>query len=412
MKATVTQANATERVLDIEIPRERLDRIFQDKVKKYSRELKVNGFRPGAVPKQVVASRYKEPIAAEALETLVEDVVREACKDNGIEPVGPGRVDKLENEEGKPVIVKAVMEVDPEIELGDYRFGIPVQPSPVDDAVVQARIDDIRRQLAQETPAERAARIGDVVMARYQRIEIEGEEQPLPEHPVFRVELGRGSVPDLDKSLEGVSAGDVKDVAFAFPADYANPVLAGKKSAYTLAVEQVLEVKMPELGAEFAQSIGYENVDDMRARLKERLEEANLRQAREAAWNEAIGRLLANHPVEVPKARIRNYVNHRLKEMGHTHEDGNHGHDHSDLELEAVNQIRRWRILDAIAAKENVKPDQESVDARIRELAMRYGTDFEGLKASLRKSGKILDIREEVKAEKTLDLVIGYKTSS
>jgi trigger factor len=168
-------------------------------------------------------------------------------------------------------------------------------------------------------------------------------------------------------------------------------------------------VKLPELNDEFAKNIGYDTVADMTEKLKERLAEANLRHARETAWNEGIERLLQNHPLEIPKARIRNYVENRLREQGHVHEHDDHGHDHSDLEAEAENQIRRWRLIDAIAAKENVKPDQEAVDARIRELAMRYGTDFESLKASLRQSGKILDVREEVKAEKTLDLVIGYK---
>jgi len=412
VKITLTEASATERVLDLEIPRERLDKVFQDKLRKYSKTIKVNGFRPGAVPKDVVAKRFGEPIAAEALETLVDDAVREACKEKSIDPVGPGRVEKLENEDGKPIVVKAVMEIDPEVTLGEYKFEIPLNAAPVDDATVTARIDDIRRQLAAEAPVERAAATGDVVMARYNRIEIEGQEQPLPQHPVFRVELGKGSVPALDKALEGVKAGDVKSVSFSFPADYANPALAGKASAYDLAIEQVLEVKLPALDDEFAKNIGYESVADLQAKLKERLVEGNLRQAREAAWNEAIERLIAAHPIPVPKARSASYVNRRLKEMGHVHENDNPehgGHDHSDLELEALNQIRRWKILDAIAAKENVKPDQEAVDARIRELAMRYGTDFEGLKASLRQSGRIVDIREEVKAEKVLDLVIGYK---
>jgi trigger factor len=340
--------------------------------------------------------------------------VREACKDQAIEPVGPGRVEKLENEDGKPIVAKVILEIDPEVILNDYKFNIPLTTAPVDDAVVTARIDDIRRQLAQESPLDRPAQTGDVVMARYLRIETEGQEQPLPQYPVFRVELGKGSVAALDKALEGVKAGETKDVAFTYPADFANPVMAGTKAAFSLAIDQVVEVKLPEVNDEFAKGIGYESVDEMRAKLKERLAEANVRQAREAAWNEAIDRLIQNHPVEIPKARIQNYVNHRLKEMGHVHEhdDPEHGsHDHSDLEQEAVSQIRRWRILDAIATKENVKPDQEMVDERIRELAMRYGTDFESLKASLRKSGKILDIREEVKAEKTLDLVIGYSAA-
>ena len=76
VKATVTSSSATERVLDLEIPRDRLDKIFEDKVKKYSKTIKVNGFRPGQVPKNVVAARFKEPIAAEALETLLEDAIR------------------------------------------------------------------------------------------------------------------------------------------------------------------------------------------------------------------------------------------------------------------------------------------------------------------------------------------------
>jgi trigger factor len=410
VKATVTTSSATERTIDLEIPRERLDKIFQDKIKKYSKTIKVNGFRPGQVPKAVVEARYKEPIQAEALETLVEDALREACKENSIEPVGPGKIDKLENEAGKPIIVQAVMEIDPVVEPKDYIYNIPLNPGVVDDALVATRVEDIRRQLGQEIEAPRAAKAGDVVMARYEKIEVEGKTQELPQHPVFRVELGKGSVPELDKALEGVKKGDVKDVSFTFPGDYANQILAGKHSSYTLAIEQVLEVVLPELDDTFASSIGYEGLEDLKTRLKERLQESAVREAREKAWDEAIGRLLANNPVEVPKARIQNYVNHRLKEMGHEHEDHT-GHDHSDLEEEALMQIRRWRLIDAIAAKENVKPAQEDVDAKIKDLAMRYGTDFESLKATLRKNGKIVDIREEAKAEKTLDLIIGYKAA-
>ena len=408
MKATVTSSSATERVIDLEIPRDRLDKIFQDKIKKYSKQVKVNGFRPGQVPKAVVEARYKEPIQAEALETLLEDAIREACKTNALEPIAPARVENLDNAEGKPITAKAIVEIDPPVEPKDYLYDIPLKTGAVDDALVASRVEDIRRQLGQEIEAPRAAKVGDVVMARYEKIEVEGQAQELPQHPVFRVELGKGSVPELDKALEGVKKGDVKDVSFTFPGDYANQSLAGKHSAYKLAIEQVLEVVLPELNDEFASSIGYENLEDLKTRLKTRLEESAVREAREKAWDEAIGRLLANNPVEVPKARIQNYVNHRLKEMGHEHEDHT-GHDHSDLEQEAETQIRRWRLIDAIAAKENVKPAQEDVDAKIRDLAMRYGTDFESLKATLRKNGKIVDIREEAKAEKTLDLIIGYK---
>ena len=412
MKATMTQSSATERILDIEVPRERLDKIFDEKVKKYGREIRINGFRPGNVPKQVIVSRFKEPISAESLEALVDQVVKEACKQNNIEPVGPGRVEKLDNEEGKPIFVKAVMEIDAPVELKNYRFDIPLNPAPVDAAAIEAAIQDLRRQWGQETPVERAAQTGDTVVARYQKIQIDGQDQPLPQYPVFRVELGKGSVPELDKSLVGVKTGEVKDVSFTFPADYSNTALAGHPSAYTLFIEQVVEVNWPDLNGEFARNLGYTDLADMHARLKARLQENALRQAREAAWEEAVRRLLDSHPLPIPKARIQNYVHHRLEEMGHHHAEGeDHGHDHSDLEREGELQIRRWKLLEAIAEKETIKPSQEEVDAKIHSLAQRYNTGFEGLKASLRKNGKIVELREEVKAEKTLDFIIGYKAS-
>src|SRR6185436_5725488 len=113
MKTNVSEPSTTERVLEIEIERERLEKIFDDKLKKYGKEIRINGFRPGQVPKQVIATRFGDSIRNEALETLLDQALKEACKEQGIEPVGQGRIDKLENDAGKPILVKAVFEVDP-----------------------------------------------------------------------------------------------------------------------------------------------------------------------------------------------------------------------------------------------------------------------------------------------------------
>lgn len=220
MKTNVSNPSSTERVLEIEVERERFDRIFDDKVKKYSKEIRINGFRPGQVPKNVVAQRFKGPIKAESLETLVEEVLKEACKENGIDPVAPGRIEKLETEEGKPILVKAVLEVDAPLELKDYRLDIPVHPAEVSDSEVDAQLQGLRKRKAGETKVERPAAAGDVVVAEYQSIVIEGEERPLPQYRDFRLELGTSSIPEMDQALMGASAGEERDVAFSFPADY------------------------------------------------------------------------------------------------------------------------------------------------------------------------------------------------
>jgi trigger factor len=409
VKATLTNPTTTERVLDIEVERERFDKIFDQKVKKYSKEVRINGFRPGNVPKEVIAKRFKDPINAESLEALVEEVLKEACKEHNIEPIAPGRIEKLENEAGKPVFVKAVLEVDPPLDPKDYKLDIPVHGADIADSEVDAQIAMLQKRQADETKVERAAALGDIVVAQYLSISIGGEAKPLPPRPEFRMELGTSSVPAMDRALIGATAGEEKLVAFTFPADYSQPDFAGKDSEYQLRILEVMEVKLPALDDELAKKYNFDSLAVFKSRIKEDLTKQSLQKAKEEAYEEAMRRLMETNPFEIPKARIANYVRYKLEQQGHVHESDDHGHDHSDMEQEAVFNIRRYRLLEEISKKEKIKPTTEEVDARVKEMAEQYGTDFESLKAQLRKSGKIIDIREELKSEKTLDFVIGFK---
>ncbi len=409
MKAILSEPNSTERVLDIEVERERFDKIFDQKVKKYSKEVRLNGFRPGQVPKDVVAKRFKDPINAESMEALVEEVIKEACKEHNIEPIAPGRIDKLENEAGKPITLKAIMEVDPPLVVKDYKLDIPVHAADISDADVEVQVEMLRKRKADESKVDRASALGDIIVAEYISISIDGEDKPLPQHREFRIELGVGSIPEMDKALTGAKAGEEKHVSFAFPDDYRQTNLAGKRSEYNLKILEINEVKLPALDDEFAKGYGFESMEGCRTRIREDLGKQSLQRSREEAYDEAMRRLLDTNNFDIPKARIQNYVRYKLEEQGHKHENDDHGHDHSDLEEEAAFNIRRYRILEEIAKIEKIKPSTEEVDARVREMAEQYGTDFETLKASLRKNGKIIDIREELKSEKTLDFVIGFK---
>jgi trigger factor len=409
VKTNITEPSSTERVLDIEVERERFEKIFDTKLKKYSKEIRINGFRPGQVPKQVIATRFGESIKQETLEALVEEVLKEACKENNIETVGPGRLEKLENEPGKPILIKAVMEIDPPVEVKDYKLDIPVNPAEVSDADVATQIEGLRKRKGDELKVDRKAVLGDVVVYEYLKVVMDGTERPIPARS-FRTELGIGNLKEMEDGLVGASAGEERSVTVNFPADYYQSDLAGKKAEYQLKILEVNEVRLPALDDEFAKGFGFESLDAFKARIREDLGKQALQRAKEEAYEQAMRQLMQKNDFDIPKARIQNYVNYKLQQQGHHHEPGEeHGHDHSDLEQEAVFNIKRYRLLEEIARKENIKAAQEDVDTRIRELADQYSTDFETLKASLRKSGKIVDIREELKSEKTLDFVIGFK---
>jgi trigger factor len=410
VNTNISESSSTERVLAIEVERERMDRIFEEKVKKYSKEVRINGFRPGNVPKHIVAARFREPIANEALETLVDEALKEACKKHNIVPIAPGRVENLENQPGQPISFKVILEVDPPLEIKDYRMDIPMHPSEVGEGDIQGQLEALRKRKGEEAPVERAAQPGDLVVAEYQSIRIAGEEKPLPQNPEFRLELGASSVPELDQALLGCVAGEVRIAAFTFPSDYRQADLAGQRCEYRLRIVEIDEVKYPDLDDAFAKGFGFDSLEAFRARIREDLAGQALSRAKEGAYEEAIRRLLEANPFEVPKARVQNYVKYKLEEAGpHRHGEDC---DHSDLEREAVFNIKRFRILDEIAKLEKIKPSPEEVDARIRDMAGQYRMEFEALKAALRKNSKINDIREELKSEKTLDFVIGLKPQS
>ncbi len=410
MKATLSETKSTERLLEIEIPRARLDKIFQDKVKKYSKEIRINGFRQGAVPKEVIAKRFKDPLDRESMEALLDEVIKEACKEHKIEPVAPGRIDKLENEGDKPIFVKALLEVDPVLDLKDYQHNVPVNIQAAPESEIEKQLLTVQKRLAEEKRVERAAQKGDVVVAEYRSIVVDGQVQALPQNRDFRLEIGSQGIEELDAGLLGCKSGEEKILDFTFPATYGNAALAGKKGEYKLYVLEINELSLPILNDAFAIKAGFDSLEAFKTRIRADLDKQALEQAKEVAYEEALKKLIEANPFDVPKARIQSYVNYQLEQQGHHHSPGEeHGHDHSDLEKEAEFNIKRFRILDEISKKENIKPSQEDVDARITEMAEYYGTDFETLKASLRKNGKIIDIREELKSQKTLDFVIGYK---
>lgn len=410
MKTTLTENGTTEKVVEVEVERERYDRIFNEKVKKYSKEIRMNGFRPGNVPKQIVVGRFKEPIHRESLEDLVEEVIRDVCKEHQIEPVAPGRVEKLEEKAGEPIHIKAVLEVDPVIEVNDYKLNISVNPAPVADAQVEAELEGLRKRASEEKRVEREAREGDIVVAEYRNIIVNGEVQALPENRDFRVALSENLVPGMKEGLLGCKAGETRQVTAQFPENHPQANLAGHVHQYDLYIMEIDEPVPPALDDAFAKTAGFETLEELKKDIRASLEKVAFQQARDAAHEQAVGQLLARYNFEVPKARVQHYVKYKLEQAGHHHAEGEeHDHDHSDVEKEGVENIRRYRIIDEIAKKEKIKPTQEEVDERVRTMALRYGTDFETLKGYLRKNGRINDVREELRTEKTLDFIIGLE---
>lgn len=405
MKVTLTETKTTEKQLQFEVPQATISAAFDVRLAKVQKQAQIKGFRQGKVPRQIVIQRFGDSIRQEAIQEIIDQSLRSELEKAQIEPVAqPVIIDFADDKEADLKFVASV-EIDPAFELADgyADLGVVAETVVLDETEVEKEILELRKRLAEWVTVDRASADGDVVKGEYLYLAIEDESKDLPEKPMFRVEVGATGTPEFDKQLQGLKAGDVKEVKFVFPATYSAEELRGKLATYKLRVDEIQEAKLEDLSDDFAKKVGAESAEDLKAKISENLMKSKETNAQNDAQEKAMDLLLEKNVFDVPEARVANYVMRALNKeritVGELEEN----------RAEAVKAVRRFRILDAISEKEGLKATQEEVDARIQEMAEYYGLPFEDLKGQLRQSGRVVALREELRLDKTLKFIIGIR---
>ena len=407
MKATITEPSSTKRQLEIEMPQSEVQAPFNSKISKYSKEIEIKGFRKGKVPRQMVVARFGAAIRQEAVEEAIDKAIRSELEKAKIEPISQGSIESFEDDEKSDIKFTVIVEVDPEIEIKDYdNLNVTAEEVAVEEEEINTEIEAAQKQFAEETIVEGGSENGHVLEGEYLKLIIEGEEKPVPSNPNCRIEVGASRTPGFDEHLIGLQAGDEKEVSFQFPEDYGTEGLNGKDAIYTIKVDSVKSLALPELDDELAKKLGSDSFDEFKTSLVKNLETYKFNQSKTKAHDSVVEMLIERNEFEVPEARIKYFAQATLNKQ--------EGEEVSQEEVEnlreqAITEIKKHRILESISKDEKIKVKQAEVDARIKEISAMYGMGFDDLKSQLRSSGRIVGIREELKKEKTLDFLIGIR---
>lgn len=418
MKATVSSPESWKRVIEVEIPVEEVNTEFDAKLDKYRKELKLPGFRPGKVPTTLIKQRFGASIRAEAIDELVQKSFRQACEDNKIIPVSQAKVNDVKTDENAPVSFVIETEVDPEIEIKGYdKTKVKASPKKIKDSDIDDAIKGLQDRFAEFKDIDRPSKKGDYIRFEYLKVVMDGVERTNVQNPNYPVELGSESqIKDFDKGLIGHAAGETVDVEVKFPKDYAEEDIAGKVGQFQIKITAVQEKILPEVNEEFIKKMGnFADEAAFRANLKENLEKEELSRAKTEAQNEAIEKIINDNPFDVPPARVEQFIDYMYNETTRYNRPGTPLPPREEVAAHyqetAVKSIKRQRILDFIAAKENIKATQEEVDKEVQRLADMYHQPFETLKATFRKNGTTNRIRDDLREQKTLDYLIGEVTT-
>ncbi|NLE02567.1 MAG: trigger factor [Fibrobacter sp.] len=416
MKATVSEPESWKRIIEIEVPDQEIQSAFDEKLNTYKRDMKLPGFRPGKVPANLIRQRYGSAIRAEIIDSLVQKAFQQACEENSINPVAPAKINNMEAPEGQALKFTVETEVDPKIEITGYnKLKVKPQINKIKEKDIDIAVENFRERFAEYKDVDRPAKKGDFIKLDYLKVVIEGVERSDIKNPNYPVELGgENRIKDFDKGLIGHSKDETIDLDVKFPKDYPDADVAGKEGNFQVKITAVQEKVLPELSEEFLKKLDVTDENDLREKIKQNLEQDETSRAKNEAYNEAIEKLIEENPFDVPPARIQQFIDYMYQEALKYQRKDTPAPDRAEIEEKyretAVKALKRQRILDYVADKENIKVTQEEVDKEIMQLAQMYNQPFETLKQTFRQNGTTLKIRSDLREQKTLDYLIGEYT--
>ncbi len=242
---------------------------------KISKQVKIAGFRPGHVPTKIVKQRYGASVEGDVVKNLVTDGVNKAINDRSLRPAMQPNIDKQNYKEGSDLAFGFTVEVMPEVPEMDMT-GITVnRPTfEVTDADVERGLQKLaeRSQEPSALPAATKAKIGHVLKIDFVG-SINGEKFEGGAASDFAIELGSNSlIAGFEEQLVGLKAGDEKMVEVSFPENYFSQNLAGKPASFEVKVNEVSELKAPEVNDAFAKSKGFSDLRALKEALRDQMQ--------------------------------------------------------------------------------------------------------------------------------------------
>ena len=372
-----------------------LDKAF----KKLAKEVSIPGFRKGKVPEKMLKKYVNEnQVMVEAIDANLNAWLISGMTEAGVEPISQPSVN-IKSMDATGATLVYTFEVEPEVKLGEYTgLDYNVKETTVTDEELDAEINRMRKTYAEMETVEEAEN-GDTVVIDYTGYK-DGVEFDGGKAEGHHLVLGSNSfIPGFEDQLVGVKTGEDREINLTFPEDYFAEELKGAAVVFKVHVNEIKREVLPELNDEFAEDVnipGVETVDDLKAKVRERLETNKKNAAENEAEEELMNSLTEKAEVEIPESMIKQeeqYLvnqlasrvqqfgmnfNDYIKAMGKTAEQVM-----EDYKGNAEKSVKLRLVLDAVAKKENLLPTAEQVEEEFKKIADQYQMEVEKVKQAL-----------------------------
>jgi trigger factor len=318
-------------------------------------------------------------------------------------------------EDGEPLHVKAVFEFLPEISIEGYQSVTVDKPAvEITEEEYQQELNQLRESRATVEPVEedRALVDGDWAEITYQG-QVEGDAEAAPvagENSLVEIG-GKDTVEAFTTSLRGAKAGQELKAEVIYPADYAEPKLAGKTVSYDVTVKAIKKRTVPVLDDDFAKELGnYESLAALETRIREHLTDSKRRSVEGETKDRLMAALIERYPFPVPESLVQEQIDARLERglralaaQGMDTEQMrklDFGRLRTAQRDGAIAEVKASILLDRIAVEEKIEIADEEMDRELHMAALQSREPIETLRSRLTADGGLARIREQLRREK------------
>jgi trigger factor len=417
--------------LTVSVKKDYIQKQYDDLVAEYCKTVRMDGFRKGKVPANVLLRKYGEAILVETMEKVIRGSLEEVLHKVDQKPIATSipEVDTKKGLElGKDYTYSATYDIYPKIQLPDYKA------QSYEELQVKVGEEDMNRELEalQEQNSividkkDATVLTGDIVNVDYVELDEQDQEITANKREGFVFETGSGyNLYKIDNELVGMKTGEEKIISKDYPEDFEFKELAGRSVRLKVKLNAVKEKQLPEINDELAQDISdkYENLDDLKKDIRRRLEEYAQQKIRENNISQILEKIADQSEVPLPKSMVDSELEDQWRRF-----ISRLGGDEAPIlrQLEADGRSKEqiqeeWRagaekklklqlVVNEMVKQEGIELEDKEIEERIQREADAQNMSFEEAKETMKRNNYLDFLKYDLKNEKLYDILLENAT--
>jgi len=420
MNVTIEEAGPCKKVLKFEIPKETIESEFEKKTVEVCDTVELPGFRKGRAPRKLVEKRFGPQIKDEVKQSVVSDCYQKTLEEHKLNPVGNPKFGEIALEMGKPLTFDVTLEVWPSFEVSQYK-GLPLmkKPAEVTEDDLQKALTDTAFRKAQLTLVKDGnVQRGDQIICDC-TIEVRGnavlEDEDIEILVADGVAVANTTIPDLATKLEGTRSGEKREIDIKLSQNFVKEECRGTEAKLKLTVKEIKRLVPPEVNEDFAKTLGFNSLEDLKSHMKKRIEIDKKRWVEDDLRNQILDILLGQTKVELPQDFLSYHTDQRVYK--HQLNLLNRGVPLEEIQKQTetiksasaesvMRELKASLIMNYIAEKEKIFITENEVEQRIASIARAYNTDTMRVRKQLERQGNLSYLRNDMREGKVMNLLL------